>query len=80
MEILLRMPIISAVSLLPSINGLGVREGSTVVLFAPIIGKENAFVVSILWFLILFIISVAGGLIYAFSPQFKIKWGEIDET
>ena len=77
MGILLRMPIISAMSLLPSINGLGVREGSTVLLFGPLIGKESAFVVSILWLLVLFIVSIAGGLIYAFSPQFKIKWGEI---
>ena len=77
MEVLLRMPIISAISLLPSINGLGVREGSTVMLFGPLIGKTNAFAVSILWFLILFLVSIIGGLIYALSPQFKIKWGEI---
>ena len=75
--ILLRVPIISAMSLLPSINGLGVREGSTVLLFGPLIGNERAFVLSILWLLVLFIVSIAGGLIYAFSPQFKIKWGEI---
>lgn len=79
MEVLMRMPIICAISLLPSINGLGVREGSMVVLFGPLIGKESAFVVSILWFLVLFLTSIIGGLIYAFSPQFKIKWGEIDE-
>ncbi len=78
-EILLRMPIISAMSLLPSINGLGVREGSTVLLFGPIIGKERAFALSILWLLVLLVMSVAGGLIYAISPQFKIKWGEIEE-
>ncbi|MDD5437386.1 MAG: lysylphosphatidylglycerol synthase transmembrane domain-containing protein [Candidatus Omnitrophica bacterium] len=77
MEILLRMPIICVVSLLPSINGLGVREGSIVVLFGPIIGKENAFVIGILWFLVLFVTSVAGGLVYAFSPQFKIKWKDL---
>ena len=74
-EVLLRVPIISAVSLLPSINGLGVREGSTVMLFGPIIGKERAFVVSILLLLMLLIISLVGGLVYAFSPQFKVKWG-----
>ena len=78
-DILLRMPIICAMSLLPSINGLGVREGSTVLLFGPVVGRESAFVVSILWLLVLFITSIAGGLIYAFSPQFKIKWGEIKE-
>ena len=79
MEVLMRMPIISAISLLPSINGLGVREGSTVMLFGPLIGKTNAFAVSILLLLILFLISIIGGLIYAFSPQFKVKWGEMKE-
>jgi hypothetical protein len=79
MEIFLRMPIICAISLLPSINGLGVREGSMVLLFGPIIGKESAFAVSILWLLVLFLTSVIGGLVYAFSPQFKIKWGDLNE-
>ncbi|MDD5422221.1 MAG: lysylphosphatidylglycerol synthase transmembrane domain-containing protein [Candidatus Omnitrophota bacterium] len=77
MDILLRMPIISAMSLLPSINGLGLREGSTVVLFGPIIGKENSFAVSVLWLLILLIMSLVGGIIYAFSPQFKFRLQEI---
>ena len=44
-------------------------------LFGPIIGKERAFVVSILLLLMLLIVSLVGGLIYAFSPQFKVKWG-----
>ncbi|MDP3804643.1 MAG: lysylphosphatidylglycerol synthase transmembrane domain-containing protein [Candidatus Omnitrophota bacterium] len=73
LQILLRMPIISAMSMLPSINGLGLREGSTVLLFGPLIGKENAFAVGILWFLVLFITSILGGLIYGLSPQFKVK-------
>ena len=79
-EVLLRVPIISAVSLFPSINGLGVREGSIVMFFGPIIGKERAFVVSILLLLVLLLTSLVGGLIYAFSPQFKVKWGEIETS
>jgi len=77
LQILLRMPIISAMSMLPSINGLGLREGSTVLLFGPLIGKETAFAVSILWLLILFIASIIGGLIYGLSPQFKVKLKEV---
>jgi len=72
-DLLIKMPIVSMMSLLPSINGLGLREGSTVVLFGPLIGTDKAFAMSILWLLILLCISVVGGLIYAFSPQFKIK-------
>lgn len=75
-EIFLRMPIIGILSLIPSINGLGVREGSTVVFFGPLIGNENAFAVSILWFLMLFITSMLGGIIYAMSPQFRVKLKE----
>jgi len=76
-DILLRMPIVSMISLLPSINGLGVREGSTVLLFGPIIGKENAFAVSILILAVLLIVSVIGGVIYMVSPQFKVKLKEV---
>lgn len=78
-EILLRMPLISAMSMLPSINGLGLREGSTVLLFGPLIGKESAFAISILWLIVLFITSIAGGLIYGLSPQFKTKFKEARE-
>lgn len=73
MDILLKMPIISITSLLPSINGLGLREGSTVLLFGPLIGKENAFAISILWLSILLIMSLLGGIVYAISPQFKVR-------
>lgn len=79
-DIFLRVPITSAMSLLPSINGLGVREGSTVLLFGPLIGKEKAFVVSILWLLVLLSVSIIGGIIYLVSPQFKIKLKEIAES
>ena len=78
MDLLLRSPLISAASLLPSINGLGLREGATVMFFGPLIGKENAFAVSILWLAILMIISVIGGVIYALRPQFKIKIKDIE--
>ena len=70
-EIFLRVPIVAVLSLLPSINGLGVREGAIVLLFSPLIGRENAFAVSILMLATLMIISLIGGLIYAMSPQFK---------
>lgn len=77
-DILLRMPVVSILSMLPSINGLGLREGATVLFFGPLIGSENAFAVSILWLLVLFIASIMGGLIYALSPQFKFKLKEIE--
>jgi len=71
------MPIISAMSLIPSINGLGIREGATVLLFAPLIGKENAFAISILLLAALFIVSIIGGIVYLASPQFKMNLKEV---
>ncbi|MBN1527245.1 MAG: flippase-like domain-containing protein [Candidatus Omnitrophica bacterium] len=76
-EIFLRMPIVSMLSLLPSINGLGLREGATVVFFGPLIGKANAFTVSILWLAVLLIVSIIGGIVYGLSPQFKMKMKDI---
>jgi len=70
-HILLIMPLVSVVSMLPSLGGLGLREGAIVTLFGPIVGNEQAFSVSILLFAILFLISVIGGIIYAVSPQFR---------
>lgn len=78
-DLFIKVPIISMMSLLPSINGLGIREGSTVALFTPLIGVDRAFAVSILWLLVLLCISVIGGLIYALSPQFKVKFKELRE-
>lgn len=76
-DALLRIPLISLMSMLPSLNGLGLREGATVVLFGPLIGKDSAFAVSILWILVLLLASVIGGLIYAFSPQFRVKFNDL---
>lgn len=78
-DLFLKMPIVSIMTLLPSINGLGVREGSTVVLFGPLIGKENALAISILMLAVLLIMSIIGGIIYALSPQFKMKFKEIEK-
>lgn len=78
LTILLCMPIISTMSLLPSINGLGLREGATVIFFGPIMGAENAFALSILWLFLLLIISLIGGLFYWLSPQFKVHLKDIN--
>jgi hypothetical protein len=73
LDILLRMPLVSIMSMLPSVNGLGLREGATVIFFGSMIGKGHAFAVSILWLLVLSVTSILGGLIYAISPQFHVK-------
>ena len=76
-SVFLIMPIVSIVSMLPSIGGLGLREGAMVALFSPMIGASNAFSVSILLLAILFILSIAGAITYISASQFKLKPAEI---
>lgn len=71
------MSIIAVISMLPSIGGLGVREGGFVLLFSPVIGKEAAFTLGILWLGLLFIIAFIGGLLYALSDRYKVKLKEV---
>ena len=79
-DLLIKMPIISMMSLLPSINGLGLREGSTVALFGSLMGQDRAFTISILWLLVLLCVSVIGGIVYALSPQFKMRLKDIEKA
>lgn len=77
--VFLVMPIVSVVSMLPSLGGLGLREGAIVALFGPMIGAESAFSISILLLATLLAVSLAGAAIYLFAAQFKIKPGELSK-
>lgn len=70
--VFLVMPIVSLVSMLPSLGGLGLRESALVVLFEPAIGSANAASVSILLLAVLLIASFIGAVIYVSAAQFKI--------
>ena len=63
-NIFLIMPVVTFMSMIPSIGGLGVREGAIVAFFAPVVGKESAFAVSILLLFSLFFLSLIGGMVY----------------
>ena len=71
-NIFLIMPIVIFISMIPSIGGLGVREGAIVAFFSPLAGKDVAFAVSILVLFGLLLISIIGGIIY-------LKWGFEEE-
>lgn len=75
--VFLVMPIVSVVSMLPSLGGLGLREGAIVTLFGSFMGNEKAFSLSILLLAILLLTSLVGAVIYASAAQFKIKKAEI---
>lgn len=77
--VFLIMPVVSVISMLPSLGGLGLREGAMVILFGPMIGRDNAFSLSILLLATLLIVSIVGGIIYIFASQFRMKEAEISK-
>ncbi len=67
-KLFLIIPLIWAVSMLPSLNGLGVREGAFVYFLKGYIGAEKAFAVSLLWLGLIMLYSVAGGIYHLIYP------------
>ena len=71
-KLLLIVPLVWALSMLPSLNGLGVREGAFVYFLKGDIGADMAFTVSMLWLGVVILYSIIGGMMYLFYPV-KIK-------
>ncbi|UCD20098.1 MAG: flippase-like domain-containing protein [candidate division WOR-3 bacterium] len=65
------VPIINVISMLPvSLNGLGVRENSYVILFSRVgLSGELALAMSLLSFFIIFAYSLLGGVFFAFTRR-----------
>jgi uncharacterized membrane protein YbhN (UPF0104 family) len=72
------VPLVWAVSMLPSLNGLGVREGAFVYFFKGYIGPEKAFAVSLLWLGMIMMNSLIGG-VYQLVYPVKIEGGSIND-
>lgn len=68
LKLFLIIPLVWAVSMLPSLNGLGVREGAFVYFLKGDIGAESAFSISILWLGMIIIYSVIGGILHLAYP------------
>jgi uncharacterized protein (TIRG00374 family) len=71
-RLFLVIPLVWAVSMLPSLNGLGVREGAFVYFLKGYIGAEKALAVSILWLGLIMLYSAIGGMLQLLYPV-KIK-------
>lgn len=65
----LLIPIVGAISMFPSINGLGVREAGVVYMFKDYIPADTAFAMSLLALATLLGLGLIGGLIYAFKKD-----------
>jgi uncharacterized protein (TIRG00374 family) len=65
-------PIVSAVSFLPSIGGLGFREGGWVYLLGQVgVNKGVAMSLSLIGFLFVILVGLLGGFLYVTSPAYR---------
>lgn len=69
LNLFLIIPLVATASMMPSINGLGVREGAFVYFLKEFINKEAAFAVSLLYLGLILIMSFIGGVLYLFSAK-----------
>jgi uncharacterized protein (TIRG00374 family) len=67
------IPVISIVSMAPSIGGLGVREGCVLLLFGRYLPPERAGALMILMFIMTYAFSIGAGIWYAFRGGLKPK-------
>lgn len=67
--------------MIPSLNGLGIREGAYIYFLKQVnIGTDQGLAFSICWLIILFITSVIGGLIYLFGDFRKHDLAHIPQS
>ena len=65
------IPVVGLISMLPSLNGLGIREGAYIYFLGPHIGKENAAALGVLFLGLLFLLSIIGGIIYLINDGYR---------
>ncbi|HNX68495.1 MAG TPA: lysylphosphatidylglycerol synthase transmembrane domain-containing protein [Candidatus Omnitrophota bacterium] len=65
------IPVISIVSMAPSIGGLGVREASVLYLFSRYLPAERALALTLLMDILIYSFSVGAGVVYAFCGGLK---------
>ena len=70
------IPVISIVSMAPSIGGLGVREASVLYLFSRYLPSERALAYTLLMDILIYVFSIGAGVLYAFCGGLKRKVGD----
>jgi uncharacterized membrane protein YbhN (UPF0104 family) len=76
------VPMVTLLTLLPSINGMGLREGGMVLFLQPLgVAPETALTLSFLWFAVFTSASLLGGAIYLFGqfprPEEQAEHGPV---
>ena len=74
------VPVVHLISMLPSLNGLGIREGAYVYFLSPYIGKEYAAAAGIMWLALLLLMSLVGGIVYLIRQDYHIRFKEMAGT
>ena len=67
------IPVLSIASMAPSIGGLGVREAAIIYLFKHYMPNERALALSLLLDMLIYALSFAGGILYAFKGGLKAR-------
>jgi len=65
------VPVVAIMSMMPSLGGLGVREAGIIFFLKHYMPPERALVLSMLLFLIIYGVSLAAGIVYAFRGGLK---------
>jgi hypothetical protein len=73
----LLIPVVNLIGMVPSLGGLGPREGAYALLLKDVIGAEQAIALSLLSLSVLFMFSVIGGIIYFVRSDYHFKFKEI---
>lgn len=76
----LLIPVVHLISMLPSLNGLGIREVAYVYFLKGPIGTDRAAAIGILWLALLIFLSLIGGLIYLFRHDYHIQFKKAEEV
>ncbi|MDD5679907.1 MAG: lysylphosphatidylglycerol synthase transmembrane domain-containing protein [Candidatus Omnitrophica bacterium] len=76
---LLVMPVAAIVGMLPSINGIGPREMSIVIMLRQFTGASAAGAIAFLWLGALLLTSLLGGIVYMFMGHYKINIANLSE-
>ena len=72
------IPVISIVSMAPSIGGLGVREASVLYLFSRYLPPERALALTLLMDIVIYSFGIGSGIWYAFRGGLKKKFDETE--
>jgi uncharacterized protein (TIRG00374 family) len=67
------IPILSIVTMAPSLGGLGVREAAVIYLFKPYMANERALALSLLLDMLIYVLSFGAGIVFAFKGGLKAK-------